>query len=302
MKILLLGAAGQVGFELHRSLVPLGDVVAATRDGVLPAGGLAEVADLADPAALLRVLDSQQPDVIVNAAAYTAVDQAESEPTKAMAINAQAPALLARWCAANDARLVHYSTDYVFDGRSARPWREDDTAAPLGVYGQSKRDGEIAIAQSAAEHLILRTGWVYAARGRNFLQTMLRLATERDQLRVVDDQIGAPTPAHWIAATTTAMLARWQAGASWQSETVHLTASGQTSWCGFAGAIFTQAHAAGLLQRRPQLEPIPSSAYPTPAQRPAYSVLDNARLQARFGLHLPDWRDGLTQVLGEMMR
>lgn len=302
MKILLLGAAGQVGFELHRSLMPLGAVVAATRDGLLPAGGLAARADLADPAALLRLLDSERPGLVVNAAAYTAVDQAESEPTKARAINAHAPALLARWCANHAARLVHYSTDYVFDGRSTRPWREDDNAAPLGVYGHSKHEGEMAIAQSAAEHLILRTGWVYAARGHNFLQTMLRLAAERDHLRVVDDQIGAPTPARWIATATAALLARWQAGAAWQSGVVHLTARGQTSWCGFADAIFTRAHAAGLLHRRPQLEPIPSSAYPTPAQRPAYSVLDNARLQTRFGLQLPDWREGLSQVLGEMVR
>ena len=239
--------------------------------------------------------------MIVNAAAYTAVDRAESEPAQAMIINAQAPAVLARWSATHGARLVHFSTDYVFDGQATRPWLEDDASSPLGVYGQSKRDGEVAIVESGADHLILRTAWVYAARGQNFLRTMLRLAGERDQLRVVDDQFGAPTPARWIAASTAAILARWQAGMPWQSGIVHLTAGGQTSWFGFAEAIFSQAHAAGLLPSRPQLEPIPSSAYPTPAQRPAYSVLDNARLQARFGVYLPDWRDGLSQVLSELM-
>ena len=302
MKILLLGAAGQVGFELQRSLVPLGDVVAATRDGRLPAGASAQVADLADSTSLQGLLDSQRPDVIVNAAAYTAVDRAESEPAQAMKINAQGPAFLARWSAANGARLVHFSTDYVFDGQATRPWREGDATSPLGVYGQSKRDGELAIVESGAEYLIVRTAWVYAARGQNFLRTMLRLAEERDHLRVVNDQMGAPTPARWIAAATAAILARWQVGTPWQSDIVHLTAAGQTSWFGFAEAIFAQAHAAELLPSRPQLEPIPSSAYPTPAQRPAYSVLDNSRLQARFGVCLPDWREGLSQVLSELIR
>lgn len=300
MRILLLGAAGQVGFELHRSLAPLGEVIAATRSGRLPGGAGCLAADLVDSRALEAVLEAQRPDVVVNAAAYTAVDRAESEPMLAQAINAVAPATLALWCRANGARLVHYSTDYVFDGGQDRPWREDDPTAPLNRYGHSKRDGEVAITEAGAEHLILRTGWVYAARGSNFLRTMLRLGAEREELRVVDDQIGAPTPARWIAATSAAILARWQAGAPWQSGIVHLTAGGRTSWHGFAEAIFAAAHESGLLARRPQLHAIPTSDYPTPAQRPAWSCLDNARLQEWFGLRLPDWREGLAQVLGEL--
>ncbi len=300
MKFLLLGAAGQVGFELHRGLEALGEVVPATRDGRLPGGGAARLADLSDIAALVALLDDIGPDVIVNAAAYTAVDRAESEPELAQAINAQAPAALARWCAGHGAKLVHYSTDYVFDGQGGRPWREDDAAAPLGAYGRSKRDGEIAIERGGCEHLILRTAWVYAARGHNFLRTMLRLAGERDRLRVVADQIGSPTPARWIAAVTVALLARWQAGAGWPSGIVHLTASGQTSWHGFAEAIFAAAMEAGVLERAPVVEAIPTSAYPTPARRPVYSCLDTSALRARFGVSLPDWRIGVTQTLGEL--
>lgn len=300
MTFLLLGAAGQVGFELHRGLEVLGEVIPVTRDGRLPGGGVARVIDLSDVAALVALLDDVEPDVIVNAAAYTAVDRAESEPELAQAINANAPAVLARWCAAHGAKLVHYSTDYVFDGQSERPLREDDATAPLGVYGRSKRDGEIGIQQSGCEHLILRTAWVYAARGHNFLRTMLRLAGERDRLRVVADQIGSPTPARWIAAVTVALLARWQAGAEWPSGIVHLTASGQASWHGFAEAIFAAAVEAGVLERAPAVEAIPTSAYPTPARRPAYSCLDTSALRARFGVSLPDWRNGVTQTLAEL--
>lgn len=302
MTFLLLGAGGQVGFELHRGLEALGEVIPATRDGRLPGGGVGRVADLSDPDALAVLLDELSPEVIVNAAAYTAVDRAESEPALAQAINADAPTALAHWCAGHGAKLVHYSTDYVFDGRSERPWREDDATAPLGVYGCSKRDGEIGIEGSGCEHLILRTAWVYAARGHNFLRTMLRLAGERDHLRVVADQIGSPTPARWIAAVTVALLARWQAGAQWPAGIVHLTAGGQTSWHGFAEAIFAAALEAGLLERAPGVEAIPTSAYPTPAQRPAYSCLDTSALRARFGISLPDWRIGVTQTLAELAR
>ena len=302
MRFLLLGANGQVGFELHRGLEALGEVIPATRDGLLPGGGVARVADLSDLAALVALLDDIKPDVIVNAAAYTAVDRAESEPELAHAINAAAPAALARWCAARGGKLVHYSTDYVFDGRSDRPWREDDATAPLGVYGRSKRDGETGIELSGCEHLILRTAWVYAARGHNFLRTMMRLAGERDHLRVVSDQIGSPTPARWIAAVTVALLARWQAGAPWPAGIVHLTSSGQTSWHGFAEAIFSAAVDAGLLERAPQVEAILTSAYPTPAQRPAHSCLDTFALRTRFGVSLPDWRVGVSQTLAELAR
>lgn len=300
MKILLLGANGQVGFELHRSLGAVGEVIPATRSGQLAGVGAVPQADLADSRGLVALLDALAPELIVNAAAHTAVDRAESEPQRAEAINAHAPALLARWCAAHGARLVHYSTDYVFDGQGARPWREDDACAPLGVYGQSKRAGELGIAASGCEHLILRTAWVYAARGHNFLRTMLRLGRERESLRVVDDQIGSPTPARWIAAATLALLARWQAGAAWPAGIVHLTAAGQTSWHGFAEAIFATAHALGLLERIPHVQAIPGSAYPTPAQRPAYSCLDTSALRERFGIALPDWREGVGQTLAEM--
>ncbi|MCX7563462.1 dTDP-4-dehydrorhamnose reductase [Xanthomonadaceae bacterium XH05] len=302
MKILLLGAAGQVGFELHRGLQVLSEVIPATRDGRLPGGGSARIADLAAPATLETLLDDVRPDVIVNAAAYTAVDRAESEPELAQTINAEAPGLLARWCAAHGSKLLHYSTDYVFDGQGKHSWREDDATAPLGTYGRSKRDGEVAIEASGCDHLILRTAWVYAARGHNFLRTMLRLAGERDHLRVVADQIGSPTPARWIAAVSVALLARWQAGAPWPSGLVHLTASGQTSWHGFAEAIFTTALATGLLERAPTLEAIATSEYPTPAKRPAYSCLDTSALRERFGISLPDWREGVTQTLAELAR
>lgn len=301
MKLLVLGANGQVGFELHRSLAPLGEVIAATRDGRLVGGGTAHVADLSEPASLEAALQELRPDVVINAAAYTAVDRAESEPELAMRINAEAPAVLARWCAVHGARLIHYSTDYVFDGNASRPWREADPIAPLGVYGQSKRAGELAIGDSGAEFLVLRTAWVYAARGHNFLRTMLRLAAERDHLQVVCDQIGAPTPARWIASATATILARSQS-APWRSGIVHLAAAGQTSWHGFAEAIFAHALAAGLIERAPFVEAIPSLAYPTPASRPAYSCLDTRALRERFGVTLPDWNEGVTQVLGELAR
>ncbi|HMN35403.1 MAG: dTDP-4-dehydrorhamnose reductase [Chiayiivirga sp.] len=302
MKLLLLGAGGQVGFELHRSLSPLGEVIPATRDGRLPGGGRARAADLASPASLEALLQAERPDVIVNAAAYTAVDRAESEPELATRINAEAPAVLARWCKVYGARLLHYSTDYVFDGSANRPWREADPTAPLGVYGQSKREGEIALADSGAEYLVLRTAWVYAARGHNFLRTMLRLAAERDHLQVVCDQTGSPTPARWIAAATALTLARTRNGNPWRSGTVHLAASGHTTWHGFAEAIFADALVAGLIERAPFVEAIPTLAWPTPARRPAYSCLDTRALRERYGVTLPDWREGVTQVVGELAR
>lgn len=302
-RILLLGAAGQVGFELHRSLVPLGNVLPATRDGRLPGAGSALVADLARTETLPALLDAQQPDIIVNAAAYTAVDKAESEPVQAFSINAQAPEVLAKWCAEHGALLVHYSTDYVFDGSATRPYREDDATAPLGVYGRSKLDGELAIRDSGADHLILRTAWVYAARGQNFLRTMLRLGGERDRLRVVADQRGSPVPARWLSAATVAALARGSRigdAARAASGTYHLAAAGETSWHEFAVAILSQAHAAGLITRLPEVEAITSAEYPTPAKRPAYSRLDSERFAQAFGVRMPDWRAGLEQAIGEL--
>ena len=296
MKLLLLGAGGQVGFELQRALAPLGDLACATRDGRLPGGASCATADLSRPDTLAALLDAHAPGVVVNAAAFTAVDRAESDSALAHAINADAPAALAHWCAARGATLVHYSTDYVFDGTGTRPYREDDATAPLGAYGRGKLAGEEAIRASGAAHLVLRTAWVYAARGQNFLRTMLRVAKERDTLRVVADQRGAPTPARWIASATAALLAQ-DAGAR---GTFHLTAAGETSWHGFAEAIFEAALAAGLLERAPRVEPITTAAYPTPARRPAYSRLDNTRLYDASGLRLPEWRRGVAEVIAEL--
>ncbi|MFN3310656.1 MAG: dTDP-4-dehydrorhamnose reductase [Thermomonas sp.] len=294
MRLLLLGGNGQVGRELRRTLPALGEVVVATRDG---ADG-ERVADLDAPQALPELVARIAPDVVVNAAAHTAVDRAESEPESAFRVNAEAPAALARACAGTGALLVQYSTDYVFDGRGTRPYREDDATAPLGVYGASKLAGEEAIRASGARHAILRTAWVYAAHGRNFLHTMLRLAAERDELRVVADQIGTPTPAAWIAEATAHILRRGLAA----SGTWHLVAAGQTSWHGFAEAIMDEALAAGLLARRPRVLPIATADYPTPARRPAYSVLDTTKAQREFELAPPDWRAGLRATLRELAK
>jgi dTDP-4-dehydrorhamnose reductase len=304
MKLLLAGANGQVGHELRRALAPLGEVVAATRDGMLDDGSACECADLAQPQTLVALLDRVRADVIVNAAAYTAVDRAEDEAGLAMRVNAEAVGVLGQWAAAHGAQVVHYSTDYVFDGNATRPWREDDAVAPLGVYGRSKLAGEQALRGSGAGHLLLRTAWVYAARGRNFLRTMLRLGAERDALKVVDDQRGTPTPATLIADVTAAVLRRWlDADRERQralAGTYHLVAGGETTWCGFASAIMQRAVSAGLLPRAPDIVAIGSADFPTPAQRPAYSVLDTTRLRATFGIELPTWQHGLDAVIADL--
>ncbi|MGG6343557.1 dTDP-4-dehydrorhamnose reductase [Stenotrophomonas indicatrix] len=296
MTVLVFGGNGQVGQELLRALAPLGKVVATTRSGVLPDGSACETADFGQPDSLSALLDRLQPSIVVNAAAYTAVDRAEQEVDAAFAANAQAPGLIARWCAAQGVPFVHYSTDYVFDGQGTAPYREDEPTAPLGVYGTSKRDGEDAVRAAGGRHLIFRTAWVYASHGANFLRTMLRVGAERDQLRVVADQIGTPTPAALIADVTVQVLQHPGA----LSGTWHLTASGQTSWYGFAEAIFAEALATGVLDKVPSVEAIPSSEYPTPAKRPAWSVLDNRKLQQDFGIALPTWQDGLKRVMAEI--
>ncbi|GAB2661211.1 dTDP-4-dehydrorhamnose reductase [Arenimonas aestuarii] len=298
MRLLLLGANGQVGHELRAALAPLGDVVAATRSGQLPDGSQAERADLSDPASLPGLVGRVAPDLVVNAAAYTAVDRAESEPELASCINAQAPGELARACAEAGIGLVHFSTDYVFDGSQSRPWREDDPTGPLGVYGQSKLAGEEAIRASGAAHKIFRLCWVYGPRGHNFLLTMLRLGRERDQLRVVNDQRGTPTSAHRIAAGVAgALQAMPDASGTW-----HLAAEGECSWFEFAEEIFRQAVERGLLTKAPALEGIPGSDYPSPARRPAYSRLDTAAFTRDTGLHLGDWREGLAEALAALAR
>jgi dTDP-4-dehydrorhamnose reductase len=297
MKLLLFGGNGQVGTELRRSLGSLGDVVATTRSGVLEDGTACERADFDEPESLPALIDRIAPDIVVNAAAHTAVDRAESEPDAAFRANAQAPRTIAEACARRGARLLHYSTDYVFDGRGTRPYREGEPTAPASVYGASKLAGEEAIRASGASHLILRTAWVYAAHGKNFLRTMLRLADERDELRVVADQLGTPTPAALIADVTAQLLVQ----AVTRSGTWHLTATGATTWHGFAEAIMRGAQARGLIARVPRVLPIDTVDYPTPAARPAYSVLDCSALQRDFGIELPDWQDGLSHTLDELV-
>lgn len=277
--ILLIGAHGQLGRELARSLAVLGP---------LHALGRAEL-DLTDADAIARVVDDVRPGLIVNAAAYTAVDRAESEPELAFAINARAPGLLAEAAARLDGGLVHYSTDYVFSGEGATPWRESDATAPVNVYGASKLAGEQAVLASGADALILRTSWVYGGPGQNFVNTMLRLAGERERLTVVDDQIGAPTASRFLADATLAALAQdWRARAG----LYHLSASGDTSWCGFARAIVDQAlaHGQALKLSAADIAPIPSSSYPTPARRPANSRLDCSAFEQAFAVHRPHWR------------
>lgn len=296
MTVLVFGGNGQLGQELLRALAPLGEVVATTRSGLLADGSPCEVADFNAPDALAAVLDRIQPTMVVNAAAYTAVDRAESESDAAWRANAEAPGVIARWCAAAGVPLVHYSTDYVFDGQGSRPYREDDATAPLGVYGESKLAGEDAVRAAGGRHLIFRTAWVYASHSANFLRTMLRVGAERDVLRVVADQVGTPTPAALIADVTAQALQHPGA----LSGTWHLTAEGETSWHGFAEAIFAEAVAAGKLARAPTVEAITTAEYPTPAKRPAYSHLDVARIQADFGITLPSWQDGLKRVMAEI--
>ena len=296
MTVLVFGGNGQVGQELLRALHGADEVVATTRSGRLPDGSDCETADFTQPEHLATLLDRIRPDVVINAAAYTAVDRAEQEPEAAFAANAQAPGVIARWCAAHGVPMVHYSTDYVFDGQGTAPYREDEPTAPLGVYGTSKRDGEAAVRAAGGRHLIFRTAWVYASHGGNFLRTMLRVGAERDALRVVADQIGTPASAALIAEVTVKALQH----PGGLSGTWHLTASGQTSWHGFAEAIFAEALTAGLMAKVPTVEAISSAEYPTPAKRPSWSVLDNHKLQHDFDIVLPPWQDGLRKVIAEL--
>ncbi|MEP7187074.1 MAG: dTDP-4-dehydrorhamnose reductase [Rhodanobacter sp.] len=303
MKILLFGANGQLGrtFLDHGGLAARGVLTAVSRDGSHD-----EVADLADPASLPALLDRVQPDVIVNAAAYTAVDRAEQEETLATRVNAEAVGVIGRWAAAHGALVIHYSTDYVFDGGHSQPYAVDAPTGPLGAYGRSKLAGEVTLHDSGADHLIFRTAWVYAAHGQNFLRTMLRVGAEREELRVVADQHGAPTDTRLIVNATLAALDRWEAATPAERKRFegihHLVASGATTWHGFAQAIFDQAQMHGLLQQYPRVVPITSAEFPTPAARPASSLLDNAGFQQQFDFTLPDWRAGLTEVINELAR
>jgi dTDP-4-dehydrorhamnose reductase len=296
LKILLLGKKGQVGWELQRSLASLGEVLALDRHSTPYCGDLSQTERLAQ-----TVLD-WRPDVIVNAAAHTAVDKAESEPELARCLNATAPAALAQAAAQIGALLVHYSTDYVFNGQGDQPWQEGDATGPLSVYGQTKREGEQAIVASGCAHLIFRTSWVYAARGGNFAKTMLRLAAERERLTVIDDQFGAPTGADLIADVTAhAIRASLQQPAL--GGLYHLVASGQTTWHGYASHVIAQARLLqpSLALKVSEIAPVPTSAFPTPAQRPLNSRLATHKLQDAFGLVLPPWQQGVKRMLTEIL-
>ena len=293
MRVLLLGASGQVGTELRRAVkdIPGVEVVVATTSGSLEDLSC-EVADFRNPESVASLVLKLKPDVVVNAAAHTAVDRAEDEVELSQQINAETPVAVARACAELGIPLVHYSTDYVFDGNGTSPYQVDHPTAPLGVYGASKLAGEDGIRASGAQHVILRTAWVYGNHGHNFMRTMLRLA-DKEQLNVVNDQIGGPTPA-WLIADVTAAILKKGIGVG---GTHHIVATGDTSWAGFADAIFDEAMDLGLITSRPVVNGIPSSEYPTPAKRPAYSVLDTTTLRESYGVSLPTWRDALRKTL-----
>ena len=297
MKILLLGKHGQVGWELQRSLAPLGQLIALDRHG---ANGLC--GDLGDLPGIAATVRATQPQVIVNAAAYTAVDKAESERDLAQRLNAEAPAVLAREAAACGALLLHYSTDYVFDGSGDQPWREDDATGPLSVYGQTKRQGEQAIVGSGCAHLILRTSWVYAARGGNFAKTMLRLAQERERLTVIDDQWGAPTGAELIANVSAHAIVQTRQQPD-KAGIYHLAAAGHTTWFAYAKHVLAQARQAqpAIKIKATEVASITTADYPTPARRPLNSRLDTRKLQSTFGLTLPTWQHGVNRMLTEIL-
>jgi len=292
MKILLLGKNGQVGWELQRSLAPLGEVIAL---------GSAE-ANFNDLDGLAETVRAVAPDVIVNAAAHTAVDKAESEPELARTINALAPAVLAEQAKLLNALFIHYSTDYVFDGSGDTPWLENDATGPLSVYGATKREGEQLIQQSGCKHLIFRTSWVYGARGGNFAKTMLRLAQERDRMKVIDDQIGAPTGAELLSDVTAHALRAARLNPE-LSGLYHLVAAGETSWHGYARFVLDFAQRAGVaLKVSPEaIEAVPTSVFPTPAKRPHNSRLNTEKLQNTFDLHLPSWQAGVERMLAEIL-
>ena len=292
MKILLFGRNGQVGWELQRALAPLGELHALGSEG----------ADFSIPESLAETVRALRPDVVVNAAAYTAVDRAESEPALARTLNAEAPAVLAREAAARGAWLVHYSTDYVFDGSGDAPRAEDAPTAPLNVYGATKLEGEQAIRASGASHLLFRTSWVYGTRGGNFARTMLRLAGERDRLAVIDDQIGAPTGAELLADVTAHAIRAVVRDAA-PGGTYHLVAGGETSWHGYACRVIEAARAAGAAVKvaADAIVAVPSSEFATAARRPRNSRLDTRLLRRTFGLELPPWQAGVDRMLAEIL-
>jgi dTDP-4-dehydrorhamnose reductase len=286
-RVLILGAQGQLGIELQKAFQGAGEIAALGRDQC----------DLANPQMIRKVMAEFEPALVLNAAAYTAVDRAESEPQLATWVNGIAPGVLAQEARKLGAMLVHYSTDYVFDGSKKRPWVEDDPVNPLNTYGQTKLAGEQEIAEAGGRHLIFRTSWVYSPHGTNFLRTMLRLGEEREQLRVINDQIGAPTSAAALARATRTVI---DAGVDdVYCGVYHMTCAGKTSWCGFAQEIFRCA-AAPEGKKWPEVIGIRATEYPTPAKRPKNSVMSNAKLQARFGVALPQWQHALAETLSEI--
>ena len=306
LRLLITGANGQVGWHLQRTLAPLGEILAIDVEQV----------DLTDLDAVTRAVREFAPDIVANAAAYTAVDKAESEPELARAINVAAPARIAEECARSGALMIHYSTDYVYDGSKSGPYEENDATGPLSVYGQTKLEGDQAIVASGCAHIILRTTWVYDIRGKNFLRTVLRLAREKEELRMVGDQYGAPTWARGLAESTAIILARSlerrSVTGAWHSGLFHLTAAGQTSWAGFAQAILEDydtlldwpaetGEFGGPLKAK-RVVAITTEQYQTPARRPRNSVLSNAKVQAAFGIALPDWRSLLRLAMQDAIR
>lgn len=306
MKALLLGANGMLGRDLLDALQRSPDITltAATRTGTLAAGGVAERVDLDVDHALARLLDRIRPELIINAAAYTAVDRAEGEESQAMRINRDVPARLGCWAAAHRALVVHYSTDYVFDGAQVCPYTPLSVPHPLGAYGRSKLAGEQALQHSGAAHLIFRTAWLYGRHGRNFPATMLKLAAERETLRVVDDQYGTPTSTRRVASSTLAGIDHWLAAPPEQRMALqgihHLVADGSTTWHGFATAVIEYATATGLLTHRPLIEAVDTAAFPTVAQRPRHGVLDNRDFRRAFGVELPPWQQDVETFVGEL--
>lgn len=296
MKLLLLGKTGQVGWELQRSLAPLGELIA------LDSASSEFHADFRFPEQVAQTVLKLRPDVIVNAAAHTAVDKAESEPELARTLNATAPGAIARAAQEVGALMVHYSTDYVFDGSGSKPWQEDDATGPLSVYGRTKLEGEQLIAEHCPRHLIFRTSWVYAARGGNFAKTMLRLAKERERLTVIDDQFGAPTGAE-LLADVTAHAIRDTLRNPVKTGLYHLVAGGETTWYGYARFVLEQAQAAGVeLKAQPTaIDPVLTSAFPTPAKRPHNSRMSTDKLRLAFGLKLPAWQAGVARMLNETL-
>ena len=296
MKVLLFGKGGQVGWELQRSLAPLGELVALDFDST----GFA--ADFSRPETLAETVLKVRPDVVVNAAAHTAVDKAESEPEFARTLNATSPGVIAQAAQEIGALMVHYSTDYVFDGSGTKPWVETDATGPLGVYGSTKLEGERLVAARCARPLIFRTSWVYAARGGNFAKTMLRLARERDRLTVIDDQFGAPTGAE-LLADVTALAIRETLRTPEKAGLYHLVASGETNWHRYASFVVAQAIEAGAVLKAgvDDIEPVPTSAFPTPAVRPSNSRLDTGKIRSAFGIVLPPWEQGVARMLRETL-